>query len=327
VNGAFTGLGFFQSNAAARDRPALLDVSNATLFVQKTEGLLQFFVQAGAYGLPALGVGYAHLSESRATQAVFGAVPQAFAKIAPSENFSIQAGNLPSLIGAEYSFTFENVDIERGLLWGQAPAVSRGVQGNAILGKLAFSLSVNDGFYANRFGWLSGSASWTIDARNLLVFVAGANLAPTARQSAATPLLQNNSAIYNVIYSYSSPAWMVSPYVQYTEVTAHPAIGIMHGASTYGGAVLVTRTLSDRFSLGARAEYIASTGHRTNLLYGAGSSAQSLTLTPTYKMGRWFVRADFSAVGIGNAGAGDGFGARGGAHAQGRVMVEAGYLF
>jgi len=29
------------------------------------------------------------------------------------------AAKLPTLIGAEYTFTFENMNIERGLLWNQ----------------------------------------------------------------------------------------------------------------------------------------------------------------------------------------------------------------
>ena len=57
-------------------------------------------------------------------------MPQAFLKIVPTDNFSIQAGKLPTLIGAEYTFSFENFNIERGLLWNQEPAVSRGVQAN-----------------------------------------------------------------------------------------------------------------------------------------------------------------------------------------------------
>jgi hypothetical protein len=89
----------------------------------------------------------------------------------------VQFGKLPSLIGGEYMFTFENVNIEHGLLWAQEPSVSRGVQANHITGPVGFSLSLNGGFYSGRYSWLSGSASWTIDAENVLAFAAGATFA------------------------------------------------------------------------------------------------------------------------------------------------------
>jgi hypothetical protein len=52
-------------------------------------------------------------------------------------------------MGAEYTFTFENMNIERGLLWNQENAINRGIQVNQTIGKSA-SLSWNDGFYSNR---------------------------------------------------------------------------------------------------------------------------------------------------------------------------------
>src|SRR6266446_2453410 len=49
---------------------------------------------------------------------------------APSDDWSIQAGKLSSLSGVEANFTFQNMNIERGLLWGQTANVSRGLQVN-----------------------------------------------------------------------------------------------------------------------------------------------------------------------------------------------------
>jgi hypothetical protein len=58
----------------------------------------------------------------------YGPVPVAWAKIAPTDNFYIQGGKLPTLIGAENAFTFQNMNIERGLLFAQEPTISRGGQ-------------------------------------------------------------------------------------------------------------------------------------------------------------------------------------------------------
>ena len=64
---------------------------------------------------------------------LYGPLPVAFLKLQPAENTFIEIGSLPTLIGAEYTFSFENMNIERGLLWNQEPAVSRGIQLNHTL--------------------------------------------------------------------------------------------------------------------------------------------------------------------------------------------------
>jgi hypothetical protein len=65
----------------------------------------------------------------------------------------------------------------------------------------------------------------------------------------------------------------------------------------------------------------------TNLLYGPGSSAASLTLTPTYQKGLVFVRGEFSHTAIAHLSPGEGFGGTGRAKTQERALVETGILF
>jgi hypothetical protein len=62
-------------------------------------------------------------------------------KLVPEKNTSIQFGLLPTLMGAEYTFSFQNMNIERGLLWGQENAITRGVQINQTMGKFTASFS------------------------------------------------------------------------------------------------------------------------------------------------------------------------------------------
>ena len=95
-------------------------------------------------------------------------LPLASLKLAPTENFSIQGGKLPTLIGAEYTFTFQNMNIERGLLWNQEPAISRGAQLNYTDGPCSAAFSWNDGFYSNRFTWLTGSLAYTLNKENTI---------------------------------------------------------------------------------------------------------------------------------------------------------------
>ena len=171
--------------------------------------------------------------------------------------------------------------------------------GELHVGPLAFALSFNDGYYSDVFNWISGSATWTINSSNTLVFAAGGNLGRTSLATYATPLAQNNSSIYNIIYTYTNGPWTVTPYVQWSHVPKNPSLGFQQDAWTYGAAVLATYTFNPHFSLGGRIEYIGSTGSLADGApnsYGPSSKAMSFTATPTFQWNRYFLRGDFSVV-------------------------------
>ncbi len=329
VTGILSGLGMAQSNPTAADKTDRFDISNGQVVLQNTTGLVQFYAQAGAYSIPALGTAY--VPASRANNLLYGPLPEGYLKLAPSDSFSIQAGKLPTLIGAEYTFTFENMNIERGLLWNQEPAISDGVQGNYTVGPLAFSVSLNDGYYSGDYNWLTGSVTWTIDGSNTLSVVGGGNFGQTGTSTYATPVAQNNGSILNVIYTYNAAPWTITPYFQYTNVPKDPTLGWTRDAQTYGGAVLASYAFTDTFSLAGRAEVIGSSGSATdgapNLIYGPGSSAWSLTLTPTYQKSLFFLRGEVSYVGANGTSGNLAFGHSGNATSQGRVLAETGIVF
>jgi hypothetical protein len=49
VSGILTGIGIVQSNATSVDSGGRVDLSNGQVVVQKIDGLVQFYVQAGGY--------------------------------------------------------------------------------------------------------------------------------------------------------------------------------------------------------------------------------------------------------------------------------------
>lgn len=327
VNGIVSGMGLWQGNHVAGDSSTQAALTNGQIFIQKTDGWFQFFIEAGAYDLPALGTSF--LNVDKTLNDFYGPLPVAFLKLQPGKNTSILIGELPTLIGAEYTFTFENMNIDRGLLWNQENAVTRGIQINQTMGKFTASLAWTDGFYSDRYSWLSGTLSYTNGAHSL-AFVAGGNYGQTAYQSVATPV-QNNSTIYNAIYTYTKGAWIIQPYFQYTNVPTNQAIGIVQGAATRGGAVLVNHTFKHGFSLAGRGEYISSTGsaanQAVNLMYGPGSAGWSITATPTWQDNGFFVRGDLSFVRATGYTPGDVFGPTGMNPNQPRAMVEIGFMF
>ena len=324
VSGVLTGLAFSQDHHAAGNDASFADIDNAQIIVQKTDGFVQFYVEAGAYSLPALGATY--LRAGNTTDNFFGPVPLAYLKLVPNEHVSVMAGKLPTLIGAENLFTFQNMNIERGLLWNQTNDLNRGVQLNLSEGAVSASLALSDGFYSDQYSWLSGLLTYTIDPNNSIALVASGNLGDDARATLVTPLPQNNSQIYDVIYTYTSGPWTVSPNVQYTHVPENTSVGITGKASTYGAGVLASYHIDDHWSMAGRVEYIDSTGS-TNVMYGPGSNAWSLTVTPTYQQGIFFARTEASYVKAEDTTAGSAFGPSGNDTAQARVMVETGILF
>src|SRR5579862_4686912 len=82
VGGVASGLAFYQTNHSIvpGDHSTEFDFTNGQVFVQKTDGLFQFYVQAGEYSLPSLGLPY--VRASAATNANFGVVPVAYVKLA-----------------------------------------------------------------------------------------------------------------------------------------------------------------------------------------------------------------------------------------------------
>ena len=110
----------------------------------------------------------------------YGPLPVAYLKLVKG-NFNVEIGELPTLVGAEYTFDFENMNIERGLLWNQENAISRGVQVSDTFKKLSLTVSWNDGFYSNVYNWITGSASYAFNSSNTLAFVGGGNVGADGR--------------------------------------------------------------------------------------------------------------------------------------------------
>ncbi len=206
ITGAITGLGVTQNNAGSPicnscDKSSIIDISNGQVFIQKTTGLVQFFVEGGGYSLPTIGQPYVRSGD--ATKDTFGIFPVGYLKLAPGNgSFSIEAGKLPS----------------------------------------------------------------------------------------------------------------------------NESIGIASSAHAWGGALLVNYAVNSKFSAPARLEYLGSSGG-TNLLYGPGSKAWSVTVTPTYQEKIFFARPELSYIAAESSTSGFAFGETGTSNSQAGAMIETGFIF
>jgi|HubBroStandDraft_4_1064222.scaffolds.fasta_scaffold26124_2 hypothetical protein len=331
VDGVLSADALWQSNPQfgpfGQTQDGYADITNAQVILNKTDGVFQFYVQAGAYSIPTLGVAY--LKTSQLDNNTYGYVPQGFVKIVPNSNVNIMVGALPTLVGAEYAFTFENFNIERGLLWNVEPVVSKGVQLNLSKGPWSASLAWTDGYYSNIYTALSGQVTYTFKNNDTLEFVGEGNVGTNHVATFVTPLAANNGQIYDLIFTHTQGPWEFMPYVQY-QSTPRVSVGgvtLTPSGTTWGAALLAKYNFTPTISVAGRVEYIGSSGGANLLGYGVGSNAWTISITPTYQKGIFFVRGELSYVSVGSGAAGLLFGPNGTSSDQGRALVETGVIF
>ena len=329
VNGILTGYSVFQNNHVPGDDKAQATLSNGQIFIQKADGKIQYYIQAGVYTMPTLSVPFVNAQDT--VNNFYGPVPVAYLKLQAAKNTQFLIGSLPPLMGAESTFTYQNFNIERGIVWNQENAINRGIQVNQTLGKyLSAAVSWNDGYYSNRYSWLSGSVTLT-KGHHILVYDGMGNLGQTAYQTTATPV-QNNSYMHAVIYTYTKGPWIISPYFQYGKLPTNAKVGVAKGTSATGGALNASYAFKSGFSLPARVEYLTSSGSATdgsvNLLgFGAGSKGFTFTATPTYQKGGLYLRSDLALVHAADYATGAVFGKLGTDANQFRGVLEFGFIF
>ncbi|KQP10885.1 MAG: outer membrane beta-barrel protein [Methylobacterium sp.] len=343
--GALTGYAYTQTNQfafsavpqIASDRAARVDFSNLMGTIQKADGAFQFYAAFGAYTIPGLGLPI--LGTFDQTDLLYSPIPIVFGKYVFNDNWSVQGGRMPTLIGSELPFTYQNLNISRGLLFNQENVINQGVQVNYSDGPWSASFAATDGFYSGEINWVTGAIVYKIDAANTVGINGGTHFntynaaLQNPRFQFATPLAVQNSSIVSANYTYADGPVIVTPYVQYTNIERNSVLGLA-GAETFGGAILASYAFTDNFALAGRFEYITQSGSAVNpfrpttsVLYGPGSSALSFTVTPTFTFDRYFVRGEFSTVQLYDITPGLGFGRTGTKTSQERYMVETGITF
>lgn len=317
--------------ATGADLTSRADVSNAFLIVNKNSGTFRYGFAAGAYNIPVVGFALNKTLENNANTNLYGAVPSVYVEYAPTSTFNLEAGKLATFTGQESTYTYENPNIQRGIIWEIETAVSRGVRANFTGSKFNGALEVNDGFYSgNRLG-LEGqitnapSSSTTLE----FVFVVPNSSAPgNATASIA------NKRLYNPLLTYTTGKWTFSPYLLFVDSPASKALGYTADEHAFGAVFNAAYALSSTWSLPLRIEYGNNGSTKTdmspnaNLLgYGPGSNAWTYTLTPTYRRGIFFARAEESAIHVSNFAPGTVFGTTGNKPDQFRTVVETGLQF
>ncbi len=312
---------------AGADRTARTDFTNA--LVDATLNLDRFSLgaTAGYYSFPIVGASINPIDQNGANTSLYSPLPLYDISYTVDPHLSFEAGKLVTLLGQESPFTYQNFNIERGFGWAIEPLISHGVRGVYTNGPWTLSFEGNDGYYGGTSRAFESSIAFAPTATetfSLAAIVPGAASPPNPTASVA------NKSEYDLMYANTFGKFVLTPYLLWVSSPAVPAYHYGN-ESAFVASLLGTYNFTSQYSLGFRFESISNDSAVTDMNanadligYGPGSAATSITLTPTYKSGPLFVRAEWSHVNVTNLMPGLGFGAGGDLAAQNRYILEIG---
>lgn len=313
------------------DQPSRFNISSAFINVTRNTGTLRYGASAGVYSIPVLGVSGNATLQAGANTNLYGPLPSAYVSLNPSDRVSITVGKLATLIGQEYTYTYLNANIQRGLVWNMETAVSRGLRLISTGGKYTGAVEVNDGFYSGRYLGVEGSLTLATDTNTSYQFVF---VIPNASAPPNPTATIANKQLYNFMYTATRGRWTLAPYVLLVQSPKSKALGYTNSESAYGIVLITTYSLGRAWSVAGRVEDIANQSAVNDLSpnadlvgYGPGCGAWTFTLTPTYRYRQLLIRAEVSQVILRSATLGTGFGTVGNQPNQFRFVVESGLQF
>ncbi len=222
-------------------------------------------------------------------------------KLSFNSHISVAVGKFAALLGQESPFTYQNLNVQRGIAWSMEPTISRGLQAAYTTGPWTVTLQENDGYYSGFGRAVEGLIGWGPSGNTNLQFafiIPGANTGPNTTTAVA------NKAEYDLMYTRQIGRLQLLPYVLYVNSPASPRLSYTRAEHATAAVLLTAWTFSAQCSLPVRYEYVANGGSsgdtsaNADLVgFGPGSHAQSITLTPTYRFTNGaMVRLEFSSV-------------------------------
>ena len=313
------------------DYASRADLSSAMLTVAKNTGWWRFGITAGTYAFPVVGESVNPTTQAGANTSLYHYFPSAYVAFVPNDQLTISLGQLATLLGQEDGFTYQNVNIQRGLVWAAEPVFSRGVRVAYTVGKLSSDLEYNDGYYSGNHRAVEGLAGWAPNSNTdfQLAFIS-----PQADTPGNITSSIANKTEFDVMLTQQLGKLQILPYVLFIRSPGSTDLGYARSESATGDVLLANYAFNSVYSLGARYEWFVDHSGLTDTSpnadfvgYGPGSRAASVTVTPEYKQGFFFARAEFSAVNVLNATPGLAFGAGGSSRTQTRTLAEVGVQF
>jgi len=322
VSGALTVYIINSNNRAVNDdKETRYDVGSAIVSLSKSAEPLGFTLVGGAYAFPVVGLGLIRTSQYTDP---FSPIPVAYVEYSPMKGLSVQAGKLPTIIGYESAFTYQNNYIQRGLVWNMQPVINNGVRLTYSTELFFVKLGVNDGFYTLS----TTDPKPALEASLGLTPIKDGSIAlnvilPDKDSSPNNTANPSNKRELNLVAFYTLDKLSLGADLLYVEAPRSNTAGVSEKAKASGVALHLSYDLKP-FKLSGRIEYVvdnSDAGGIDLVGLGDGNKAWTFTVTPAYAQGPFFFRGGLSYVKA------DQPFTLNGKKDQTRVGVEVGFMF
>ena len=283
VGADFTLFGFHTNNVSGIEP----QISNALINVNAGIGNVHANATVGQYSFPTIGFPILPANTDGANTQLYSAWPVGSISYDFGSHFSLGAGKYAALLGQESPFTYQNLNIQRGIGWEMEPTISRGVQASYNNGPWTLTMQENDAYYGGFQRAVEGLAGWAPSSNTNLQFafiIPGANTGPNPTTSIG------NKAEYDLMFTRQIGKLQVLPYFLWVNSPSSSVLGYMRSEDAYAGVLLANWSFSSALSVPVRYEYAANqstttdTGLNADLIgFGPGSRVQTFTATPTYR--------------------------------------------
>jgi hypothetical protein len=307
------------NRALGDDKKTRYDVGSAIISLSKSAEPFGFTLIGGAYAVPVVGLG---LSKTSQYTDLFSPIPVAYVEYSPMKGLSIQAGKLPTIIGYESAFTYQNNYIQRGLVWNMQPVINNGVRLTYSTELFFVKLGVNDGFYTLSTTHPKPALEASLGLTPIKDGSIALNVLLPDKESRPNKTADpSNKREIDLVASYTLDKLSLGADLLYVEAPKSDKANVPEKAKASGVALHLSYDLKP-FKLSGRIEYVKDNSDGTDLVgLGDRNKAWTFTVTPAYTKGPFFLRGKLSYVKA------DQPFTLNGKKDQTRVGVEVGFMF
>ncbi|NPA40566.1 MAG: porin [Thermodesulfobacteria bacterium] len=304
VSGAVSAYAIYTSSTSAKKTN--YDVSSALVTVSEKSIAnlpVSYTVTAGAYAMPVVAVDFTSTAD---TTKVLTPLPIAYLEYAsPSIPVTIDVGRMPTLIGYESAFTYQNDYVDRGLVWNMQPILHDGIRITySGIKNITIKFGINDGYYSASVDTFDGkrvispAIEGSISGSPLKdVSISFNFLIPTKSARPNETADPANKQEYNLVGSYSFGKLTVGWDALYVYAPKDTKAMVSKASSAYGIALHGEYAVNEELKLAGRIEYVNDDSGGVDLVgIGNGNSAFTITFSPCFTKGSYFLKGDLAYV-------------------------------
>jgi len=304
VSGAVSAYTIYTSSTSAKKTN--YDVASALVTVsEKSIASLPvgYTITAGAYAMPVVAFDFSSTAD---ITKVLTPLPIAYLEYAsPSIPVTIDVGRLPTLIGYESAFTYQNDYVDRGLVWNMQPILHDGVRVTySGIKNITIKFGINDGYYSLSADTINGkrvispAVEGSISGSLLKDVSLSFNfLIPSKSARPNETAAPANKQEYNLTGSYSFGKLTIGWDALYVYAPKDTKAMVSKASSAYGLALHGEYKVDNKITLAGRVEYVNDDSSGVDLVgIGNGNSAFTVTISPCYTTGSYFVKGDLAYV-------------------------------